>query len=138
MSINNIHQGLVILCFLGSMWMTGCQSSTAPAGTTNTATAVNKTLAPKRVDIRGSIIRSQYDQGQVMLEVEGFPSQDSRYNRAYVLVLPTTQIIGLDGKSISLSELRQGQNVAAFLINGGKGNMVGMGVARKIWLEELY
>ncbi|GAB3528994.1 hypothetical protein GCM10027443_07550 [Pontibacter brevis] len=73
-----------------------------------------------------------------MLEVEGFPSQDSRYNRAYVLVEPITQIVGVDGKPISLSELRQGQNVAILLRNGGMGNLVGMGVARKVWLEEVY
>ncbi|MGV3586485.1 MAG: hypothetical protein ACO1OF_05760 [Adhaeribacter sp.] len=77
----------------------------------------------------------QYSQGQVVLEVEGFPSQDSRYNRAYVLVLPTTQIIGPEGKSISLSELQQGQNVAVLLRSGGKGNLVGMGIARKMWIE---
>lgn len=70
-----------------------------------------------------------------MLEVEGFPSQNSRYNRAYVLVEPVSQIVGADGQSISLSELRQGQNVAVVLRGGGKGNLVGLGVARKIWIE---
>ncbi|GEO02597.1 hypothetical protein AAE02nite_02610 [Adhaeribacter aerolatus] len=77
----------------------------------------------------------RYNQGQVVLEIDGFPSQNTRYNRAYVLVLPTTQIIGPDGKSISLSELQQGQNVAVLLRSGGKGNLVGMGVARKMWVE---
>lgn len=81
---------------------------------------------------------SRYDQGQVILEVEGFPSQDSRYNRAYVLVVPTTQIIGIDGQSISLSELRQGQNVAILLRGGGRGSLVGLGVARKVWVEEIF
>lgn len=73
-----------------------------------------------------------------MLEVEGFPSQESRYNRAYVLVLPTTQIISPEGDPVSLSELQQGQNVAILLRSGGKGNLVGMGIARKMWVEEFY
>lgn len=133
-----LQQGMMAFCLLATVYMTGCQTSSAPAGTDTAATAENRSLAPQRVDIRGSITRSQYDQGQVMLEVEGFPSPDSRYNRAYVLVVPTTQIIGLDGKSISLSELRQGQNVAIFMRSGGQGNIVGLGVARKIWLEETF
>ncbi len=70
-----------------------------------------------------------------MIEVEGISSQDSRYNRAYVLVLPVTQIISPEGSSLSLSELRQGQNVAILLRSGGRGNLVGMGVARKVWVE---
>ncbi len=70
-----------------------------------------------------------------MIEVEGVSSQDSRYNRAYVLVLPVTQIISPEGSSLSLSELRQGQNVAILLRSGGRGNLVGMGVARKVWVE---
>ncbi|MFD2999334.1 hypothetical protein ACFS7Z_03090 [Pontibacter toksunensis] len=129
---------MIILCLLSTVWLSGCQTSSSTAGTANTATAEKRGLAPQRVDIRGSITRSQYDQGQVMLEVEGFPSPDSRYNRAYVLVQPTTQIIGIDGKSISLSELRQGQNVAILLRNGGQGNFVGLGVARKVWVEEVF
>jgi 3-dehydroquinate synthase class II len=90
------------------------------------------------VDIRGSIIRSSYNQGQVMLEVEGTSSQNSRYQRAYVLVLPTTQIVGREGTSISLSELQQGQNVAVLLRSGGRGNLEGIGIARMIWVEEVY
>ncbi|WP_345158355.1 hypothetical protein [Pontibacter saemangeumensis] len=129
-----IYQGLLAFCFLASLCLTGCQASTSA----NTATTESNTLAPQRVDIRGSIIRSQYDQGQVMLEVEGFPSQNSRYNRAYVLVEPITQIIGIDGQSISLSELRQGQNVAILLRGGGNGNLLGIGVARKLWVEENF
>jgi hypothetical protein len=70
-----------------------------------------------------------------MLEVEGTPSQNSRYNRAYVLVLPSTQIVDRDGTSISLSELRQGHDVAILLRSGGKGNLEGIGTARIIWLE---
>lgn len=122
--------GWVAFCFLFAVGLTACQTSTAPAGT-----AKQKRLAPQRVDIRGSITMSRYNQGQVMLEVEGVPSQYVRYNRAYVLVLPTTQIIGPDGGSISLSELRQGQNAAVLLRNGGLGNLVGVGVARKMWVE---
>lgn len=136
--MKTLEQGIVAFCLLATICITGCQTSSAAAGTDTAATAANRRSAPQRVDLRGSITRSQYDQGQVMLEVEGFPSPDSRYNRGYVLVLPTTQIIGLDGKQISLSELRQGQNVAIFMKNGGQGNFVGLGVARKIWIEETF
>jgi hypothetical protein len=133
MGTKNVSQELVAFCLLAVLGTTACQTGAAPAGTA-TAAAAEKGLAPQRVDIRGSIIMKRYNQGQVMLEVEGFPSQDSRYNRAYVLVLPTTQIVGPDG-SISLSELQQGQHVAVLLRAGGKGNFVGMGVARKMWVE---
>ncbi len=78
---------------------------------------------------------SRYNQGQVVLEVEGVTSPESRYNRAYVLLLPVTQIVSPTGSSLSLSELRQGQNVAILLRGGGRGNLVGMGVARKVWVE---
>ena len=131
-----IRRGLVALSFLAAVWLTGCQTSTAPAGTDDTAATRNRNQAPQRVDIRGSIVTSRYDQGQVILDVENFsPSPDSRYNRAFVLVLPTTQIVGPDGRSISLSELRQGQNVAILMRSGGQGNIVGLGVARKVWVE---
>ena len=74
-----------------------------------------------------------------MLEVEGLPAQqNTRYSRGYVLVEPITQIIGLDGNFISLSELQQGQNVAILLRGGGNGNFVGVGVARKVWVEEAF
>jgi hypothetical protein len=136
MGIPHLKQGLVAFCLLATMWMTGCQTSKAPAGTTNGATAKN--LAPERVDIRGSIIARRYNQGQVMLEVDGLPATGSRYNRAYVLVLPTTQIVNQEGGSISLSELQQGQKVAILLRSGGKGNLVGLGVARKVWVEDLF
>lgn len=138
MGIKNIQQGLVAICFLSTVWMTGCQTGTAPAGTADPATADNRNLAPQRVDIRGRIFRSQYDQGQVVLEVEGVPSPDSRYNWAYVLVQPTTQIVGTDGRSVSLSELRQGQSVAILMRGGGRGNLVGVGVARRVWVEESF
>jgi len=136
MGMKYVPKGLMFLSILCTFWLTACQSSNAPAA--NTATDGRKSLAPERVDIRGSIIVSRYNQGQVVLEVEGLPSQNSRYDRAYVLVLPTTQIIGPDGQSISLSELSMGQNVAILLRSGGKGNFVGVGVARKVWVEERY
>jgi hypothetical protein len=138
MEIRHLGQGLVAFCLLTTVWITGCRTSTAPAGTTNTATAERKSAAPERVDIRGSILMRRYHQGQVMLEVEGTPATGSRYNRAYVLVVPTTQIVNRDGRSISLSELQQGQQVAILLRSGGKGNLVGLGLARKIWVEEIY
>ncbi|AKD04034.1 hypothetical protein POKO110462_12980 [Pontibacter korlensis] len=129
---------LVALFSFTALWLTGCQTSSAPADTAET-TVNNRNLPPKRVDIRGSITTSRYNEGQVMLEVENFsPSPDSRYNRAYVLVLPTTQIVGPDGRSISLSEIRQGQNVAILLRGGGQGSMVGLGVARKMWVEDRF
>jgi len=135
MGIKNVQPGLLAFCFLLVLGISACQTSTAPAGTADAANAGRKRLAPQRVDIRGSIIMRRYNQGQVVLEVEGFTSQYSRYNRAYVLVLPITQIISADGSSISLSELQQGQNVAILLRSGGRGNLVGMGTARKIWIE---
>jgi hypothetical protein len=138
MGMTHLRQSLVAICFLTSGWMTGCQTSTAPAGTADTATARNRNSAPERVDIRGSILMRRYNQGQVVLEVEGIPGTSSRYNRAYVLVLPTTQLVNVDGRSISLSELQQGQNVAILLRSGGKGNLVGMGIARKLWVEERF
>lgn len=139
MGMKHIKQILVASCLLTTVCLTACQTSTAPTGTADTETSEYKSLAPRRVDIRGSIIRSQYDQGQIILEVEGVPSQQySRYNRAYVLVEPITQIIGINGQSISLSELRQGQNVAILLRGGGNGNFVGVGVARKVWVEEIF
>ncbi|QMU28354.1 hypothetical protein [Adhaeribacter radiodurans] len=135
MRINLIKQILLSGCFLMAIGIFGCKTS---AGTNSAASATNnRNLPPVNVDIRGSIIMSRYNQGQVMLEIESFAAnKGTRYNRAYVLVLPTTQIIGPDGGSISLSELRQGQNVAGFLRGGGKGNLVGIGVARKLWIEE--
>ena len=138
MITKNIPQGWLAFCFLLVVLMTACQTSTAPTGTADATATEQKGLAPQRVDVRGSIIMRRYNQGQVVLEVEGFPSQYNRYNRAYVLVLPTTQIVGPDGRSVSLSELQQGQKVAVLLRSGGRGNMLGMGVARKMWIEDTY
>ncbi|MFD2247579.1 hypothetical protein [Pontibacter ruber] len=138
MKAPNMQLALPGLCLLFALYLTGCKTSTAPAGTDNTTTSENARLSPQRVDIRGSIISSHYDQGQVMLEIEGFPSQDSRYNRAYVLVLPTTQIINKDGQPSDMVELRPGVNVAVLLRGGGRGNFVGMGIARKVWIEDTF
>ncbi|MHC2993244.1 hypothetical protein OB13_17260 [Pontibacter sp. HJ8] len=133
MKKEHIAQVLTTCLFLSFLCLTGCSTSTAPAGA---AAAENRSLAPQRVDIRGTIVMRRYDQGQVMLEVDGFaPSPDSRYTRAYVLVQPTAQIIGSDGGSVSISEIQQGQNVAILLRGRGKGNNVGMGIARKVWIE---
>ncbi|MDX5437839.1 MAG: hypothetical protein LPK03_11625 [Pontibacter sp.] len=119
------------------VWLSGCQTSSAPSG--STTDRVNRNPSPERVDIRGNIIARHYDAGQVMLEVENFtPSPASRYDRAFVLVQPTTQIFDAQGQTISLSELQQGQNVAILLRGGGNGNRVGIGIARKLWLEALY
>ena len=137
--MKTIQKGLMAFCFVATLAMAGCQTSTRSAGRDSAATAGANRLAPQRVDIRGSIIRSRYSQGEVMLEVEGLPAQqNTRYSRGYVLVEPITQIIGLDGNSISLSELQQGQNVAILLRGGGNGTFVGVGVARKVWVEEAF
>ena len=126
---------MLLMC-LSATWLSACQSSQAPA---DAATENRKSLAPQRVDIRGSIIANRYSDGQVVLEVEGIPpSINSTYDRAYVLVLPTTQIVDQQGRSISYNELRQGQNVAILLRSGGRGNRVGIGVARRVWLEDIF
>lgn len=134
MKDRNIRSSLFVFCCLSLWWLAGCTTATAPAD----ATGVQyQSMAPARVDVRGAITMSRYDRGQVVLEVEGFGTNpNSRYNRAYVLVEPITQIIGPDGKTVSLSELRQGQDVAIVLRGGGRGTFVGVGVARKVWLEQ--
>ncbi|WP_157433478.1 hypothetical protein [Adhaeribacter aquaticus] len=131
-------QILTVSIFLLLIGNTACKTPSATSGTADPGTAANRNLPPDRVDIRGSIIMRQYNQGQVVIEVESFAPQNTRYNRAFVLVLPTTQIIGTDGRSISLSELHQGQQVAVLLRGGGKGHFVGMGTARKMWLENIF
>lgn len=136
METSPIKPYLLAFSLLTLGWGSACQTTQPPAGTEESVSVERKSLAPQRVDIRGSIIMKRYDQGQVLLEVEGFPSPDSRYNRAYVLVTPITQIINAYGQTISLSELQHGQNVAILLRSGGKGNLLGVGVARKLWIEE--
>ncbi len=124
------------MAFLSTLWLGGCRT-TSPGGSPGSATAENRSLAPQRVDIRGNVIASRYAEGQVVLEVEALaPSVDSRYQRAYVLVTPTAQMVGPDGGPISVSELRQGQRVAILLRGGGQGTLYGVGVARKLWVED--
>ena len=136
METSPLKQYLLVFGWLLLGCLSACQTSTAPAASAESVPVERKSLAPQRVDIRGSITQKRYDQGQMLLEVEGFPSADSRYNRAYVLVTPVTQIINAYGQTISLSELQHGQQVAIFLRSGGKGNQLGVGVARKMWIEE--
>ncbi|WP_162426014.1 hypothetical protein [Pontibacter pudoricolor] len=136
MENRHITQRLLTILLISIVLLSGCRTSTA---TENTETENKRSLAPQRVDIRGQIVMLRYHEGQFVMEVEGrAPSPDSRYNRAYVLVLPTTEIIGLDGKSVNMNELTQGQNVAVLLRGQGEGDFVGVGVARKMWLEEFY
>ncbi|WP_119433148.1 hypothetical protein [Pontibacter oryzae] len=124
------------LLILGAVLLTACQTTETPIGASTTQT---RGMAPARVDIRGSVVSSRYNEGQVVLEVESFsPSPNSRYNRAYVLVQPTAQMVGPDGQALSISELRQGQNVAIIMRGGGRGNFVGVGVARKVWVENQF
>jgi hypothetical protein len=136
MKNRHIIQRLLTILLVSIVFLSGCRSSSA---TENTGTENNRSLAPQRVDIRGQIVMLRYHEGQYVMEVEGrAPSPNSRYNRAYVLVLPTTEITGLDGQSVNMNELTQGQNVAVLLRGQGEGDFVGMGVARKMWLEEFY
>lgn len=140
MRSKNLLHALMSLCFLVALSLTACQRGSAPTSPSNVETSDKQRLSPERVDIRGSIIRSRYNQGQVMLEIDGTASQsqNSRFTRAYVLVQPSTQIVDTNGQSISLSELQQGQNVAVLLRGGGQGNLEGIGIARRIWLEQVY
>jgi hypothetical protein len=136
MKSRHITQELLTILLVSIVLLSGCRTSTA---TENTETENNRSLAPQRVDIRGQIVMLRYHEGQFVMEVEGrAPSPNSRYNRAYVLVLPTTEITGLDGQSVNMNELTQGQNVAVLLRGQGEGDFVGVGVARKMWLEEFY
>lgn len=134
-----IKHPLTLFACLSLLWLGSCQT-TAPTRTDeNGNTSSYKSMAPQNVDIRGSIVSRRYNEGQVVLEVEGFGNTpSSRYNRAYVLVQPTTQITDTEGQSLSLSELQMGQNVAILLRGHGSGNFVGVGVARRVWLEEIY
>ncbi len=144
MDIKNIRNALVGFSFSVMLGLSACQTTTTATETAESATSGEeeatepKRLSPDRVDVRGFIIRDRYYQGQVTIEVEGTPSQYVRYNRAAVLVLPTTQIVGIGGKPAGLSDLRQGQVVSIVLRAGGRGNQEGVGVARKVWLEEPY
>ncbi|WP_210462474.1 hypothetical protein [Rufibacter roseolus] len=128
--------------------LTSCQT-TAPAGTENTTATSNAEedttpagprFSPQRVDVRGTITQREYNQGQMLILVEGFPDRFSRFGRAVVLVTPITQIVGLDGKTISLSELQTGQQVAVQFRGRFRESVTGFAaqaVARKMWIEPL-
>ncbi|WP_439882649.1 hypothetical protein ACSX1A_05650 [Pontibacter sp. MBLB2868] len=136
--MKHLQHILIVGLILGMAGISGCRTGSAAGGSDATA-AESRSLAPQRVDIRGSIVTTRYNEGQVVLEVEAFaPSLNSLYDRAYVLVLPTAQLIGSNGQPISLSELRMGQTVAILLRGGGNGNRVGVGVARKLWVEDSF
>lgn len=127
---------LMLMCLLSVFCLSGCRTATPPED--GTTTEARGSLAPKQVDIRGMIVMSRYREGQMILEIQGrAPSPNSRYDRAYILVLPTTQIIGLDGKSVYMNELINGVQVAALLRGRGQGEFEGIGIARKVWVEEL-
>ncbi|MHA6248405.1 hypothetical protein ACXYMU_10740 [Pontibacter sp. CAU 1760] len=137
--MEQIKHTLTVFACLSMLWLASCQTTTPTGTDENGATITYKSLAPQNVDIRGSIVSRRYNEGQVVLEVEGIGyTPGSRYNRAYVLVQPVTQITDTEGKSISLSELQMGQNVAIMLRGHGSGNFVGVGVARRVWLEEIF
>ena len=140
MNLAKTYNRFPILFLLAFALLTGCKSSVTPTKSTNAPASeeAEPTVPLRRVDVRGTVIRKVYDQGQVTLEVEGTTSQYARFTRAFVLVTPITQIVGLDGKTISMNELYEGQTVAILLRGGGQGNLVGVGVARKLWLEERY
>ncbi|GAA4309681.1 hypothetical protein [Nibribacter koreensis] len=140
MNLAKTYNRFALLILLAFALLTGCKSSVTPTKSTNAPATeeAEPTVPLRRVDVRGTVIRKVYDQGQVTLEVEGTTSQYARFTRAFVLVTPITQIIGLDGKTISMNEIYEGQNVAILLRGGGQGNLVGVGVARKLWLEERY
>lgn len=126
---------LLLFCTL-SLWGLG-SCRTADATNAGTATETTGSVAPDQVDIRGMIEMSRYRKGQIILAIEGRgPSPNSRYDRAYVLVLPTTQIIGQNGEAKHMSDLVQGIQVAATLRGRGQGEFEGIGIARKIWLED--
>ncbi|WP_197088592.1 hypothetical protein [Rufibacter radiotolerans] len=135
-----------ILLSLLTVWLFSCQTA-APAGSAPAESAATTTedsteapiprLSPKRVDIRGYITQREYNQGQVVIFVEGTLDQDSQFSRALVLVTPITQVIGPDGKSRTLSELAIGQYVS-ILFRGRFRQGAGFSAqatARKLWIE---
>jgi hypothetical protein len=137
-----------LLLFLMSLFSwTGCQTiaPTGPdvAATDNAVEGDTTTyvrLAPERVDIRGVITQREYNQGQVLILVEGFVGQNTRFSRAVILVSPITQIIGINGRSISLSELNLGQQVAVLFRGRYRESVIGFSAqatARKLWVEPL-
>ncbi|ALI99059.1 hypothetical protein [Rufibacter tibetensis] len=136
----------LIFILISGLYLSGCQAI-APATSTD-ATASEESSAdagprysPDRVDVRGTITQREYNQGQMLILVEGVTDpRYSRFSRAVVLVTPVTQIVGLDGRTISLSELQNGQQVAILFRGRFRESVSGFSaqaVARKIWLEPL-
>ncbi|MBC3539392.1 hypothetical protein ACFSC6_17875 [Rufibacter sediminis] len=138
-----------VLFALAAFYMTSCQT-TAPVGpdasanaTVTDENAVMDTLvrySPQRVDVRGTITQREYNQGQMLILVEGITDQNTRFSRAVVLVTPITQIVGLNGRTISLSELQNGQQVAIMFRGRYRESVSGFSaqaVARKMWIEPL-
>jgi hypothetical protein len=134
-----------ILSGLLPLWLVGCRTAapTGPATAENSVTTEDSTeapiprISPKRVDIRGYITQREYNQGQMVILVEGTLDQNSQFSRAVVLVTPITQVIGPDGKSRNLSELAMGQYVS-ILFRGRFRQGAGFSAqatARKLWIE---
>ncbi|WP_181307365.1 hypothetical protein [Rufibacter sp. XAAS-G3-1] len=132
-----------------AFYLTACQTM-APVGTDATANATGTDAtaemdtvirySPQRVDVRGVISQREYSQGQMLILVEGVTDQNSRFSRAVVLVTPITQIVGLNGRSISLSELQNGQQVAIQFrgrFRESIGGFSAQATARKMWIEPL-
>jgi hypothetical protein len=129
-----------------ALHMSACQTM-APVSTDTTATDATAEMdtiirySPQRVDIRGTITQREYSQGQMLILVEGVSDPgNSRFNRAVVLVTPITQIVGMNGRSISLSELQNGQQVAILFRGRYRESITGFSAqatARKMWIEPL-
>ncbi len=111
---------IVLLLFIAS-----CQAPSA-----GTASG-----APARVDLRGYITTRNYAEGQVVLFVEGIGDLSARYDRAWVLVTPTTRITQANGKPMSLHELHMGQHVAIRFRGGYRETVTGTrAIARHVWV----
>lgn len=136
-----------LLFTLATAYLTACQT-TAPLGpeaaqTSDQEASATDTLvrySPQRVDVRGVITQREYNQGQMLLLVEGVTDANTRFSRAVVLVTPLTQIVGLEGRSVSLSELQNGQQVAIQFRGRFRESVTGFSAqatARKMWIEPL-
>ncbi|RNI23661.1 hypothetical protein [Rufibacter latericius] len=139
--------GPLLLSLLTSLFLISCQATAPTSANTATGETTQEStpdtgprFSPQRVDVRGTITQREYNQGQMLILVEGFTDRFSRYSRAVVLVTPVTQIVGLDGKTISLSELQNGQQVAVQFRGRYRESVTGFSaqaVARKMWIEPL-
>lgn len=149
MNHNKLRSLWLALWILLAAWFAGCQTTSLSSENPNEevapATAENeeatsgefRSMAPDRVDVRGFINRKVYHEGQLTIFVEGTRGQGALYDRAWVLVTPITQIMGKNGKRISLSELSEGQRVAVTLRGRGQqlGTFAGRGIANRLWVE---